>query len=175
MKKIILGLICFVYSSCAFTTTMIGDVTAYTQNGDVLQKWERVVLQETVSSSFSGNYVNNNAFKTFGINFYDKKSGKHIIIGNAVPYIIEYTVRNSDDESGINQEKNILINQWKSLQVKEQLLKDMMKNKDKNSIEYQNTKNQHSGIVKQMNYVSNKLWNLYGYDILTQELANRQK
>jgi hypothetical protein len=163
---------------------MIGDVTAYTQNGEVLQKWERVVLQETVSSSFSGNYVNNNAFKTFGINFYDKKSGKHIIIGNAVPYIIEYTVEKNDyepnvdhvtnnssnnsDQVSLEQEKNKLINQWKSLQVKEQTLVDMMKGKDKKSIEYQNIKNQHSGIVTQMHYVSNKLKDLFNYDILAQ-------
>ena len=184
MKKILFSLLCFICSSCSITTTMIGDVTTFTQNGEILQKWEQVVLQDVVSSGFTGNYVNNNAFKTFVINFYDKKSGKYIIIGNAVPCIIEYTVENNDyapnvdyvtsntsDNSGqvrLEQEKNKLINQWKSLQVKEQTLVDMMKGKDKKSIEYQNIKNQHSGIVTQMHYVSYKLKDLFNYDILAQ-------
>ena len=192
MKKIILGLICFVYSSCAVTTTMIGDVTAYTQNGEVLQKWERVVLQETVSSSFTGNYTSNNAFKTFGVNFYDKTSGKYIILGNAVPCIIEYTTEgpyNSQDtnytseskeqisskQSNKEQYKQDLINQWRRLSVQEQALKSLMKGRDKSGIDYQNLKNKHKGIAMQMDYVSNKLWNLYGYDILARENSQIDK
>ena len=101
-----------------------------------------------------------------------------------MPYIIEFTVENNDyepnvdyvtsntsdnsDQVRLEQEKNKLINQWKSLQVKEQTLVDMMKGKDKKSIEYQNIKNQHSGIVTQMLYVSNKLKDLFNYDILAQ-------
>lgn len=183
MKKFIFCFICLLYSGCAITTTtLVGDITTYTQNGEVLQKWERVVLQEFSNNPYA--YTTANSFKTFGVNFYDKKSGKHIIIGNAVPYIIEYTVENNDyepnadyvtsntsdnsDQVRLEQEKNKLINQWKSLQVKEQTLVDMMKGKDKKSIEYQNIKNQHSGIVTQMHYVSNKLKDLFNYDILAQ-------
>ena len=197
MKKIIFSLLCFICSSCSITTTMIGDVTTFTQNGEILQKWEQVVLQDVVSSSFTGNYVNNNAFKTFGINFYDKKSGKYIIIGNAVPCIIEYTIESSYNSPNINyqlesrkqvngdqisseqdkgvqisgeqdksdQHKSELINQWKSLSNQEIYLKSLMNNTVKNSIDYQNLKNRHKGIVTQMEYISNKLWNLFGYDI----------
>ena len=183
MKKIIFSLIRFVCGSCSITTTMVGDVTTFTQNGEILQKWEQVVLQDLVSSGFSGNYVNNNAFKTFGINFYDKKSGKYIIIGNAVPCIIEYTTKssynyspegntqaigaqNNIEQSKKEEYKNELINQWKTLSAKEKTLKSLLKNIDKKSDEYQNLKNQYKGIVTQMDYVSNKLINLFNYDIL---------
>ena len=170
MKKIIFSLMCFICSSCSTTTTMIGDVTTFTQNGEVLQKWEQVVLQDVVSSSFTGNYVNNNAFKTFGINFYDKKSGKYIIIGNAVPCIVEYTPigreQTNNEQSKREDYKNELINQWKTLSTKEQTLKSLMKDTDKKSDAYQNLKNQHNEISAQMDYVSNKLINLFNYDIL---------
>ena len=144
MKKILFSLLCFICSSCSITTTMIGDVTTFTQNGEILQKWEQVVLQDVVSYGFTGNYVNNNAFKTFGINFYDKKSGKYIIIGNAVPCIVEYTTKssynytlednkqnsgaqNNIEQSNREEYKNELINQFRTLSTKEQALKSLMK------------------------------------------------
>lgn len=184
MKKAIFCFVCFVCSSCSIlttTTTLIGDVTTYTQTGEVLQKWEQVVLQQDVNG-----YTNSNAFKTFGINFYDKKSGKHIIIGNAVPYIIEYTTNitnigstqsvnagttnSGNGQTGSEQTrsedvKNKLISQWRDLSAQEQTLKAEMKKMDKASEEYQSLKNKHKGIIIQMESVANKLWTLFGYDI----------
>ncbi len=182
MKKFIFCFICLLYSGCAITTTtLVGDITTYTQNGEVLQKWERVVLQEFTNNPYA--YTTANSFKTFGVNFYDEKSGKHIIIGNAVPYIIEYTVENNDYEPNVDyvtsntsdssnqirleQEKNKLINQWKSLSIQEQQLKSLIKTEDKGSEEYQNLKNRHKGITTQMDYVNTKLKERFGYDILT--------
>lgn len=195
MKKLIFCFVCTLCCSCAITTptttTLVGDVTAYTQTGEVLQKWNQVVLQE---ETYGYGYTNTNAFKTFGLNFYDKKSGKHIIIGNAVPYIIEYSTKSSkssyssqntdttysssSSNSGnsgkekattgqINNEeyKNKLINQWRELSEKEKSLRAELKKADKNSVEYQNLKNQHKGITLQMNSISNKLWSIFGYDI----------
>ena len=183
MNKIILGLICIMYSGCAITSTsMIGDVTTYTQNGEILQKWEQVVLQEVSSSSFSGSYTNATAFKTFGINFYDKKSGKYIIIGNAVPYIIEYSnnIKNADyipksneqirneqirnEQIRTEQYKNELINQWKELSAQEQLLKSKIKDTDKSCLDYQNLKDKHQSLITQIDYISDKLWTLFGLD-----------
>ena len=165
------------------TTTLVGDVTAYTQTGEVLQKWNQVVLQEDTYG-----YTNTSAFKTFGLNFYDAKSGKHIIIGNAVPYIIEYNTNNSSTgqssnathttnsnnnvgvqvkaEQNNNEEyKNKLIGQWRELAEKEKSLRADMKKVDKDSVDYQNLKNQHKGISLQMDSISNKLWSIFGYDI----------
>ena len=184
MKKIIFGLICFMCSGCAFTTTMVGDVTTYTPNGEILQKWDQVILQETVSYGYGllGGYTTINAFKTFGINFYDGKSGKYIFVGNSVPCIIEYRTESSYNSPNIDyisevnkpvegaqvrgdQYKNELINQWKNLSAKEQAIKSLMKETAQNSAAYKNLKYQRKEIITQMDKVGDKLWNLFGYDI----------
>ena len=157
MKKIILGLICIMCSGCALTT-MVGDVTAYTPNGEILQKWEQVILQETVSFGFIGKYTIYNAFKAYGINFYDEKNGKYIIVGDSVPCIIEYgessynspnTNYISDDNKQVDgakisseQYKNELIEQWKTLSTEEHAIKSLMKETSKNSVAYKNLKKQ---------------------------------
>ena len=68
MKKILLILMVILCCSCAstYTITTIGNVTAYTSNGDVLRKWEGVKL--TKSTEYG---VKENSFKTFAYNFYD--------------------------------------------------------------------------------------------------------
>ena len=79
MKKILLILIVILCCSCAstYTITTIGNVTAYTSNGDVLRKWEGVKLTESTEWA-----VKNNSFKTFGYNFYDAYTDTYIVINN---------------------------------------------------------------------------------------------
>ena len=74
---------------CAYTTTHIGSVTTYNADGSVLQRWDKVCLQEQ-----SRNYATTSAFKPYGLNFYDIVSGRFVIIGNSVPYVIEYDILN---------------------------------------------------------------------------------
>ena len=80
--------------SCSYTTTHIGSITTYNADGSVLKKWDKVCLHEQ-----SKNYTTGNAFKAYGVNFYDIESGRFIVIGNAVPYIVEYDIvkRNAND------------------------------------------------------------------------------
>lgn len=90
MKKILflLATMCVVSSCAPIVKTCVGDVTAYNADGSVLKKWEGVEL----SSSFDG-YQGTSAMKTFGVNFYDNDSRKYVVVGNAVPCIIEYNVQ----------------------------------------------------------------------------------
>lgn len=81
--------------SCSYTTTYIGSITTYNADGSVLKKWDKVCLHEQ-----SNNYTTGNAFKPYGVNFYDLESGRFIVIGNAVPYVVEYDIikRNPNDD-----------------------------------------------------------------------------
>ncbi len=93
MKKILflLATMCVVSSCTPIVKTCVGDVTAYNADGSVLKKWEGVELSSSSSSSFGSQ--ESSAMKTFGVNFYDNDSKKFIIVGNAVPCIIEYNVQ----------------------------------------------------------------------------------
>ncbi|MBO7190451.1 MAG: hypothetical protein J6V55_07690 [Alistipes sp.] len=84
-----------VLCSCSYTTTYIGSITTYNADGSVLKKWDKVCLHEQ-----SNNYTTGNAFKPYGVNFYDLESGRFIVIGNSVPYVVEYDIikRNTNDD-----------------------------------------------------------------------------
>lgn len=90
MKKfLILTIALCSLCSCAISYSSIscyGNVTTFTPQGDTLKVYENVLIQEKV-----GGYTTENAFKAYGLNFTDS-TGKGIIIGNAVPYIVEYKV-----------------------------------------------------------------------------------
>ena len=91
MKKLfILAIALCTICSCAISTystiSYYGNVTTFTPQGDTLKVYENVLIQERV-----GGYTTENAFKSYGLNFADS-TGKGIIIGNAVPYIVEYKV-----------------------------------------------------------------------------------
>ena len=91
MKKIfILTIALCTLCSCAITTSITscyGNITTFTPQGDTLKVWKNVLIQETVTNGYGAN--TNNAFKNFGLNFTDS-TGRNIIIGNAIPYIIDY-------------------------------------------------------------------------------------
>ena len=75
------------FSSCSYTTTNIGSITTYNADGSILKKWDKVCLREQVNKHTKGN-----AFKSYGLNFYDIESGQFVVIGNSVPYIVEYDI-----------------------------------------------------------------------------------
>lgn len=88
--------IAIMLSSCSYTTTHIGSITTFNDDGSVLRKWDKVCLHEQTN-----NHTIGSAFKTYGVNFYDLESGRFIVIGNSVPYIVEYdiTKRKSNDDT----------------------------------------------------------------------------
>ena len=92
MKKLFILAIalCSLYS-CAISNTYstiscYGNITTFTSQGDTLKVYKNVLIRERI-----GGYTTENAFKAYGLNFTDS-TGKYIIIGNAVPYIVEYEV-----------------------------------------------------------------------------------
>lgn len=92
MKKLfVIAIALFAVSqiSCVSTYSLKGDITCFTDNGEILKKYENVVIESGYESSFSGKTVNSNSIKSYGLNFIDSV-GKGVIIGKSVPYIIEY-------------------------------------------------------------------------------------
>ena len=84
------------FSSCSYTTSHIGSITTYNADGSVLKKWDKVCIHEQYN-----NHTTGDAFKPYGVNFYDIESGRFIVIGNSVPFIVEYDIvtRNANDAS----------------------------------------------------------------------------
>lgn len=161
MKKILLILVVFLCYSCSYTTiNSIGSVTAYTANGDVLQKWDNVKL--------------NDSFKAFGVNFYDTKSGNFIILNNATPCIIEYKTKETSyyptddtflyvDFEEQTKNKNELIEKFYNLVNEEITIKNKLKNMSVDSDEYYSTKEMLKHIKKERKYILNKLFREYNW------------
>ena len=59
-------------------------------DGSILQKWTNVDIESGYTDNWSGTQTTSNAIKAFGINFVDPATNRVIILGNSVPYIIEY-------------------------------------------------------------------------------------
>ena len=85
MKKLFILAIALC-SLCSCAISYYGNVTTFTSQGDTLQVWENVLVQEHING-----YITDNAFKAYGLNFIDS-TGRGIIISNAVPYIVDYKV-----------------------------------------------------------------------------------
>jgi hypothetical protein len=90
MKKLfILAIAICSLCSCAIQS-YYGNITTFTPQGDTLQVWNNVLIQRSV-----GRYTTN-AFKDFGVNFIDS-TGRGIVIGHAVPFIIDYDTKEKVD------------------------------------------------------------------------------
>ena len=92
MKKFfVIAIVLFAVSqvSCVSTYSLKGDITCFTDNGEILKKYENVIIESGYESYSSGKTVNNTSIKAYGLNFIDS-TGKGVIIGKSVPYIIEY-------------------------------------------------------------------------------------
>ena len=117
MKRYIFFLVCtFTLVSCASTTPSLnwsinGDVTAYNMDGSILRKWDNVIIESGYTGTWVGAQTTTNAIKSFGINFTDPKTGKNIIISNAVPCIIEYSNKKyevAEKENQVIQDEALL-------------------------------------------------------------------
>lgn len=118
--------------SCSYTTTHIGSVTTYNADGTVLQRWDKVCLQE-----HNRNYTTASAFKPYGLNFYDIVGGRFIVIGSSVPYIVEYDIikRNAQDDPD-DVFKMELINRHEHLNYMMEEYKINLKYSQRDSEEY---------------------------------------
>lgn len=145
MKRLALSAIALVlFCSCSYTTyetNYVGTITVLDSNGNALKKWDNITFKNEVNG-----YTSINSFKSFGLNFYDPKSGQFIILSNAVPYIIEYKTETyqttTPDESGIisNEERNELIEQYTKLEELKKSYKKQLSTLEKGSDEYNKIK-----------------------------------
>lgn len=153
MKHFILGILMIFCCSCATSVMTIGTVTTYTDDGKILKKWENVKLSE----SYNGTQVDN-AFKTFGCNFYDSETGNFIVINNAVPCIIEYKTVNIDNTTNNSVDNDSdMLKRYKTLVYQRSEIIKLMSNMDKQSSEYANTK---ENLKKLERLISDVEWGL---------------
>lgn len=105
MKNLLILCLAICFTSCVSTSItnwkMEGDVTAFNQDGTVLRTWNNVVIESGTSSALTGTQVTSTSTKSFGLNFIDPETGKGVIIGNAVPYIIEYNTHKEGNTPSI--------------------------------------------------------------------------
>lgn len=122
MKKLfVIAIVLFAVSqvSCVSTYSLRGDITCFTDNGEVLKKYENVVIESGYNSPVYGKSVDNNSIKAYGLNFIDS-TGKGVIIGNSVPYIIEYR---TDKSAQQNTSYNTMPSERAKAEVKEYISK----------------------------------------------------
>ena len=100
MKRfLVLVIFAITLSSCSSKYYfMHGDVTAYNQDGTILEKWNDVVIEEGTISNYLGKSVDRTSHKSFGLNFIDPKTGEGVILSNATPYIIRYRTEEGEEE-----------------------------------------------------------------------------
>ena len=173
MKKILfMFIMLFSLGSCVplkTTTTLIGDVTAYNNDGTILRKWDNVIIEEETKESYStsSSHTTNNetSLKSFGLNFYDKNLDKFIIITKAVPCIIEYNINTSSKvDKPYNDNipsKDYLKNTWKELDNEYNNIKKQMKTLDKNSNEYKTLNEKKIGVQKRKTEIENMMFKFY--------------
>lgn len=98
MKNLLIFCLAICFTSCVSTSItnweMVGDITAFNQDGTILRTWNNVTLETGTASEYAGMQITNSSTKAFGLNFIDPETGKGVIIGNSVPYIIEYSTHN---------------------------------------------------------------------------------
>lgn len=168
MKKILLILMIFLCCSCSstYTLTSIGNVTAYSSNGDILRKWENVKLIESTNG-----FIKENSFKTFGYNFYDPYTDNFVIINNAVPCIIEYKVIDDGTISEMTEkleqiEFEKLIERYNTLCKQKENIEKLLKTLNKNSSEYKETKENLKALENYIKNITQTLWSKYQWSPL---------
>jgi hypothetical protein len=176
MKKIcIFVLMVLSIASCStFTkvTTLEGSITVFNAScNDVIRKYNNIVIEE-VTQVFDNNgnllYTkNDNALKSFGLNFYDKEKDNFVLISSTIPYIIEYNSSSTEKSSSDIKQDNLstaesikvkYINYQK--QVDEN--KKKMKSLDKKSAEYKIMKEQNDKLRSEMGILNQEYLHLTG-------------
>lgn len=147
-------------SSCAVHRELRGNITTYNANGSVLKSWKNVVIQSEVNYG-DGTKDEKNVFKTFGVNFYDNTSGNFVVIGNSVPYIIEYKDNITQKNVTTNVEKDELKHLYYEYKEKISYYNKQMKIFAKNSEEYNKLKNEKEDLKNKKNEVHNTYYKKY--------------
>ena len=173
-KFFILCLMAFVMCSCGtmqtYTKTYYGSVTTFTPQGEVLQTWDNVAIEEktTEYNSLYGttSVAETSAFKYFGLNFIDMNTGKGVIVHSAIPYIIKYNTEqetlSSTKIEQIKEDVSSLETKYHNLQSQISANKKEMRNLSKDSAEYQIKKEQNELLRGQMNEIDKKYLELTG-------------
>ena len=176
MKKFfILCFMAFVMCSCGtiqtYTEKCYGSVTTFTPQGEVLQTWDNVLIEEKTSeyNSIYGttSVSKTSAFKNFGLNFIDMNTGKGVIVHTSIPYIIEYNTEQETTSSAkaekIKEDVSSLETKYHNLQSQISANKKEMKKLSKDSAEYQIKKEQNELLRGQMNEIEKKYLELTGH------------
>ena len=173
MKKFfILCLMAFVMCSCGtiqtYTEKCYGSVTTFTPQGEVLQTWDNVLIEETTTkynTMYGTTSVSKTSpFKSFGLNFIDMNTGKGVIVHSAIPYIIEYNTETSSSTKAeeIKEDVSSLETKYHNLQSQISVNKKEMRKLSKDSAEYQIKKEQNELLRGQMNEIEKKYLELTG-------------
>ena len=176
MKKFfILCLMAFVMCSCGtiqtYTEKCYGSVTTFTPQGEVLQTWDNVLIEETTTeynTMYGTTSVSKtSAFKNFGLNFMDMNTGKGVIVHTSIPYIIEYNTEvESTNPPAIkidtrpNPEQ--LEEKHRNLRKQIDIYKQEMKTLKRDSAEYQNKKEQTNVLRGEMRKIEQEYLTLTG-------------
>lgn len=157
MKKLLficcMGLL---LQSCVSTYKVVGDVTAYNIDGTVMKSWNDV----TIASGDTWNGQTNSAMRLWGLNFVDPDSGKGVILGNSVPYIIEYdTTHAKNDTKDVkkSEEREKIKNTINSYQEKYDANKEKLKDPNITKDEKQILKRENAELFNAMMELKNKL------------------
>lgn len=178
LKYIILLMVTLICASCGtFTkvTTLEGSITVFNAScNDVIRKYNDIVIEE-VTQVFDNNgnllYTkNDNALKSFGLNFYDKEKDNFVLISSAIPYIIEYnsssTEKSSSDikQDNLSTAENIKV-KYLNYQKQVDENKKQMKSLDKKSAEYKIIKEQNDKLRSEMGILDQEYLHLTGHYI----------
>lgn len=142
--------------SCISTYKVVGDVTAYNADGTVMKSWNDV----TIASGDNLNGQTNSAMRLWGLNFEDPDSGKGVILGSSVPYIIEYdTTHAKNDTKDVkkSEEREKIKNTINSYQEKYDANKEKLKNPNITKDEKQILKRENAELFNAMMELKNKL------------------
>ena len=148
-----------------YNYNIAGDVTAYNADGTVLKSWDDVIIAS--GDNWSGQ--KKSAMKQYGLNFVDPDSGKGVILGNSVPYIIEYgdkKVNNTQNTQNIKKTQKVekredVKNAIASYQEKYDANKEKMKDPNITKAEKQLLKRENAELFNAMMELKNKLAVLY--------------
>ena len=156
MKRfLVLVLFAITLSSCSSKYYfMHGDVTAYNQDGTILEKWNDVVIEEGTISNYSGKSVDRTSHKSFGLNFIDPKTGEGVILSNATPYIIRYRTEEGEDEDSKVVQTKAKIAELQSLFYNN---KKIIKDKSLNSEVRKTAKKENSRIYNEIIFLRKEI------------------
>ena len=152
-----------------YETNYVGTITVLDNYGNTVKRWDNIMLKNEVNGNTSMD-----SFKSFGLNFYDPESKQFIILSNAVPYIIEYnthtkveelntTDTQNEDRAKFLEERDKLISQYSELKELKTAYKKELSKLDKNSEEYDKTKELIKTTKDKMKEIYQTLCNKYNY------------